>query len=179
MQLTLQVFIQGARVGELRDEDGVWSFHYAHNWAHTADRSPLAPGIPLRKEPVVDRGSNRPVQQYFESLLPQDRARSQLAQIAGVDAADSISLLAYFGAKSSGYRLGDYPIFVQFGPLQKELHKRADADRGQPSKREDVRVLAKIGPSAIDTTAMAIQNGGPPLLDRRTSTFFDRRLSDL
>jgi HipA-like protein len=179
VQQTLQVFIQGARVGELRYKDDVWSFRYARKWASGTNRYALAPGIPLGKKPIVDCGSNRAVRQYFESLLPHDKARSQLAQIAGVDAADSISLLAYFGAKSSGYRLGDYPIFLQFGPLQKELHNRPPADRGQPSKREDVRVFAKIGPSAIDNTAIAIQNSMPTLLDRRASTHPDRRISDL
>jgi HipA-like protein len=114
--LTLRVLIQGACVGELRDEGGVWSFCYARKWASDANHCALAAGIPLQRKPIVDSGTIRPVQRYFESLLPDDRTRISHAERAQMDSVDSFSLLAYWGAKSAGYRLGDYPDFIQFCP---------------------------------------------------------------
>jgi HipA-like protein len=120
-KLTLQVFIQGARVGDLRNKGGVWSFCYARRWANDANHCALAPGIPLQKKPIVDSGTMRPVQRYFESLLPDERGRTLHAALARVDAVDSFSLLAYCGAKSANYQLGDYPDFIQFYPTQNKL----------------------------------------------------------
>jgi HipA-like protein len=112
--LKLRVFIQGACVGDLRDDGGVWSFCYARKWARNANHCALAAGIPLQKKSIVDSGTIRPVQRYFESLLPDYRARISHAEFAQMDSVDSFSLLAHWGAKSAGYHLGDYPDFIQF-----------------------------------------------------------------
>jgi serine/threonine-protein kinase HipA len=125
MQRMLDVFIQGAHVGELRDERGDWCFRYSPVWVTTANCCALSPGIPLQREAIVDRGTIRPVQSYFEGLLPDVRARTQLAEVAQIDAADSLSLLAHFGAKSAVYPLGDYPSFHNFGPLQRTFAQAA------------------------------------------------------
>ena len=110
----LQVFVHGAHAGDLRNMSGVWSFCYARTWAIGADCFALSPGIPLQKKPIVDSGTIRPVQRYFENLLPDDRALASLAELAHADTADSFSILAYCGAKPADYHLGDYPHFVQF-----------------------------------------------------------------
>jgi len=110
---TLQVFVHGARAGDLHNESGVWSFCYARAWASSGNWCALTPEIPLQKKPIVDSETIRPVQRYFESLLPDDRARISLAALTLVDAADSFSLLGYIGAKSADYHLGDYPDFIQ------------------------------------------------------------------
>jgi HipA-like protein len=114
--LSLRVLIQGACVGDLRDEGGVWSFCYARKWASDANHCALAAGIPLQRKPIVDSGTIRPVQRYFESLLPDDRTRLSRAELEQMDSVDSFSLLAHWGAKSAGFRLGDYPDFIQFCP---------------------------------------------------------------
>jgi len=121
----LEVFVQGAHVGELHVERGIWSFRYAPAWVGATNSWALSPGIPLQKEAIIDRGTIRPVQWYFESLLPAATARMPLAEIAQVDSADSFSLLAHFGAKSAGYPLGDYPSFHHFGRLQKTFAQTA------------------------------------------------------
>jgi len=125
LRRTLQVFVNGARVGDLHNESDVWSFCYARGWASDANRSALAPGIPLQRKPIVDSGSIRPVQRYFESLLPDARTRTSLAALAQVDAVNSFSLLAYWGAQSANYHLGDYPDFIQFCPPPNKLAQTA------------------------------------------------------
>ena len=119
--LTLRVFIQGACVGDLRDNGGVWSFCYARKWASDANHCALAAGIPLQRRSIVDSGAIRPVQRYFEGLLPDYMTRISHAELAQMDSVDSFSLLAHWGAKLAGYHLGDYPDFIQFCPTPNKL----------------------------------------------------------
>jgi HipA-like protein len=125
LRRTLQVFVHGTHIGDLHNESDVWSFCYARKWVSDANRRALAPGIPLLRRPIVDSGSIRPVQQYFESLLPDARMRTSLAELAQVDAADSFSLLAYWGEKLASYSLGDYPDFIQFCPPPDKISQTA------------------------------------------------------
>lgn len=99
---TLQAYINSRRVGELRDTNGVWSFAYDATWVGAEDVYPLSPALPLGLEPLVDSSSTRPVQWYFDNLLPEEGARRLLAKDARVDAADAFGLLAYYGAESAG-----------------------------------------------------------------------------
>lgn len=99
---TLQAYINDRRVGELRDTNGVWSFAYDATWVGTEEAYPLSPALPLDPEPLVDSSSTRPVQWYFDNLLPEESARTLLAKDARVDAADAFGLLAYYGAESAG-----------------------------------------------------------------------------
>jgi len=117
---TLQVFTHDVCVGELRDERGVWSFTYDVKWVSGADSYAITPEIPLQKEPIVDSPTIRPVQRYFENLLPVERTRTLLATDARVDAADTFALLACFGAESAGGPLGDYPRYLWFGSARKK-----------------------------------------------------------
>lgn len=98
----LQAYIDGRRVGELRDTNGVWSFAYDAAWVGAEAAYPLSPALPLGSEPVVDSSSVRPVQWYFDNLLPEEGARTLLAKDARVDAADAFGLLACYGAESAG-----------------------------------------------------------------------------
>lgn len=128
---TLQVFTHGVCVGELRDERGVWSFRYDVKWVSTAGCSALTPAIPLQKTPIVDSGMTRPVRRYFEGLLPDERALAALAELAQIDRADSFSLLAYCGAQSAGYHLGDYPRYFCFAPARRKPNGMLNIVSGQ------------------------------------------------
>ena len=132
LRRTLQVFVHGERVGNLHDDSGVWSFSYARLWTRAAGCRALTGSLPLQNRAFVDTNSIRPVQRFFEGLLPDSRAQALLAELAHIDESDSFALLAYCGAKSAGYRLGDYPNFVQFGPPQGQLVHRASAAYGRP-----------------------------------------------
>jgi serine/threonine-protein kinase HipA len=56
----------------------------------------------LSAEPLLDGASKRPVQWYFDNLLPEEGQRVLLAGDAKLDAADAFGLLAWYGAESAG-----------------------------------------------------------------------------
>lgn len=99
---TLFASINGLIVGRLKDVAGVWSFTYDPAWLERAAAFPLSVALSLRPEPYVDTSSVRPVQWYFDNLLPEENARRLLARDANLDISDAFSLLAYYGAESAG-----------------------------------------------------------------------------
>lgn len=101
-QRTLIASIDGQPVGELGEVSGLWSFTYVASWLADPQRYPLSPHLPLRREPHVDGGTSRPVQWFFDNLLPEEGQRTLLAADARIDAADAFALLAYYGAESAG-----------------------------------------------------------------------------
>lgn len=98
----LQVRINDQVVGILRTQDDIWRFAYAQAWTANPQAFALAPGLPLSATEYVDGASLRPVQWYFDNLLPEENLRSVLAKEARIDEADAFGLLAYFGAESAG-----------------------------------------------------------------------------
>ena len=56
----------------------------------------------MATEPLLDGASQRPVQWYFDNLLPEAGQRDLLAQDARLEAADAFGLLAWYGAESAG-----------------------------------------------------------------------------
>lgn len=99
---TLLVTLNGASIGTLRDENGIWSFKYDPAWLDDRQHFALSPSLPLQQEPLLDLSSKRPVQWYFDNLLPEEHQRSLLAGDARIDAADAFGLLGYYGAESAG-----------------------------------------------------------------------------
>lgn len=100
---TLIAYANGSRVGVLRDENGIWSFEYDRRWASSGDAFSLSPALPVEAtEPIVDGSSDRPVQWFFDNLLPEERMRDVLAREAKLDASDAWALLAYYGRESAG-----------------------------------------------------------------------------
>lgn len=96
----LDVFIESRLVGRLFENMGVWSFAYAEAWLQNG--FPLAPGLPLQPERIEDAGSARPVQWYFDNLLPDEMARQRLVASLGKGEWDAWSLLSRFGGESAG-----------------------------------------------------------------------------
>lgn len=89
-------------VGELREQNGVWTFQYSDTWLRFDGRHPLSPHLPLQREPFIDGASVRPVQWYFDNLLPEEGQRTLLAADARLDAADAFGLLSWYGAETAG-----------------------------------------------------------------------------
>ena len=139
LRRTLQIFVHGERVGNLHNDSGVWSFCYARLWTRAAGCRALTGSLPLQNKTFVDTNSMRPVQKFFEGLLPDSRALASLAELAHIDETDSFALLAYCGAKSAGYHLGDYPNFVQFGPPPGQLAHRLALNAGERTRNRLVR----------------------------------------
>jgi len=99
---TLNVWINDARVGRIREHNGLWAFAYAPEWLASHSAFPVCPHLPLQAEPLLDGASQRPVQWYFDNLLPEEGQRLLLAGDARLDAADAFGLLAWYGAESAG-----------------------------------------------------------------------------
>jgi len=100
MTRELLAYVDQARVGTLRENSGIWSFEYTPEWA--AAGYDLSPGLPRAQTRIIDSGTNRPVQWFFDNLLPEDAARTQLASASGMASVDAWDLLARFGAESAG-----------------------------------------------------------------------------
>lgn len=99
MRRRLNVFLDQERVGALYENAGVWSFQYEDAWI--AAGFPLAPGLPLQAE-ILDTGTLRPVQWFFDNLLPEEAARTRLIQSQGPGPWDAWRLLERFGSESAG-----------------------------------------------------------------------------
>jgi serine/threonine-protein kinase HipA len=98
---TLDVHLNDQRVGQLFEGSDLWSFTYDEAWSIRGGFD-LAPGLPRSKAIHEDGGSNRPVQWYFDNLLPEEKLRETVSKEAGIRGDDAFALLAYLGAESAG-----------------------------------------------------------------------------
>ncbi|MEX3958623.1 HipA domain-containing protein [Trinickia sp. EG282A] len=98
----LVAWANGERMGVVEDQDDIWSFAYDARWLISKNAFPLSPAFPLREEPFVDGSSNRPVQWFFDNLLPEEGMRSALAREARIARSDAWGLLSYYGRESAG-----------------------------------------------------------------------------
>ena len=99
---SLRASINQAEVGTLQEVAGLWSFQYAEGWLDDPLGFALSPHLPLATASLLDGASQRPVQWYFDNLLPEEGQRALLAGDARLDAADAFGLLAWYGAESAG-----------------------------------------------------------------------------
>ncbi len=99
---TLVASINGQTVGHLTEDRDVWSFQYHEDWLASADRYEISPKLALRQEPFVDGSTTRPVQWFFDNLLPEGELRKLLADDARVSIDDAWGMLSYIGAESAG-----------------------------------------------------------------------------
>lgn len=99
---SLRASINQMEVGTLQEVAGLWSFQYGAGWLGNPRGFALSPHMPLTAETLLDGASKRPVQWYFDNLLPEEGQRVLLAGDARLDAADAFGLLAWYGAESAG-----------------------------------------------------------------------------
>lgn len=98
----LQVYAGMQLMGQLRDTNGFWSFEYDEAWLASPDKFAICPDIPLKEGEHLDSGTTRPVQRFFDNLLPEENARILLAKEVGADHEDSFALLTESGIESAG-----------------------------------------------------------------------------
>ncbi len=98
----LRASINQTNVGTLQEVGGLWSFQYSADWLVSPDGFALSAHLPLTAESLLDGASKRPVQWYFDNLLPEEGQRVLLAGDASLDAEDAFGLLAWYGAESAG-----------------------------------------------------------------------------
>lgn len=99
---SLRASINQMEVGTLQEVAGLWSFQYGAGWLGNPRGFALSPHLPLTTETLLDGASKRPVQWYFDNLLPEEGQRILLAGDAKMDAADAFGLLVRYGAESAG-----------------------------------------------------------------------------
>lgn len=99
---SLRALINQTEVGTLQEVNGLWRFTYSEAWLNDGQHFALSPDLPLTAEPQLDGATRRPVQWYFDNLLPEEGQRRLLAHDARLDAADAFGLLAWYGAESAG-----------------------------------------------------------------------------
>lgn len=98
----LEVLINTTHVATLYENNGLWSLKYASEWLQRRQAFALAPSLPLQAETLVDSGSERPVQWFFDNLLPEEMARQLLAKDLKLATDDAFALLEAVGAESAG-----------------------------------------------------------------------------
>ncbi|MBP1207198.1 serine/threonine-protein kinase HipA [Duganella sp. 1411] len=98
----LEVMVNRDLVGWLREQNDLWQFEYAEQWRSSAAGFDLSPALARARASHADGASNRPVQWYFDNLLPEEALRITLAKDAQLNADDAFGLLAYFGSESAG-----------------------------------------------------------------------------
>lgn len=76
---SLRASINQTDVGTLQEVGGLWSFQYTADWLGNPLGFALSPHLPLTAEPLLDGASQRPVQWYFDNLLPEEGQRVLLA----------------------------------------------------------------------------------------------------
>ncbi|WP_082568186.1 HipA domain-containing protein [Pelomonas sp. Root1217] len=99
----LNVWLNTRLIGRISEGNDLWEFAYEPGWASAPDGFDLGPGLP-RSTPVhVDGGTLRPVQWYFDNLLPEEGLRVEVSKQAGIKGGDdAFALLEYLGAESAG-----------------------------------------------------------------------------
>jgi len=99
----LQVYIGRTPAGTLSEENNLWVFSYDPAWAAAERGFDLSPALSRKKLRHEDGGTERPVQWYFDNLLPEELLRQAVAKEAGIkDHEDAFALLEYLGAESAG-----------------------------------------------------------------------------
>lgn len=99
---SLNVYIDTTLVGVLREEEDLWQFEYDATWMTVPDGYDLAPGLPRAQSLHVDGSTTRPVQWFFDNLLPEETLRQAISKEAKVKGSDAFALLEYLGAESAG-----------------------------------------------------------------------------
>ncbi len=99
---TLEAFLNEQRVGTLSEGEDLWRFEYDLQWASASDTYDLSPRLTRSELVHTDGGSDRPVQWYFDNLLPEEEQRDVIAREAKINGEDAFGLLEYLGAESAG-----------------------------------------------------------------------------
>lgn len=130
MARELEVRVNDQLVGHLREDSDLWQFGYAAAWQDSPQGFDLSPALPRMQAWHIDAATTRPVQWYFDNLLPEEALRTVVAHEAGLQAEDAFGLLAHFGAESAGslvLRDQQQPVTAECGLrplLLQSLHHR-------------------------------------------------------
>ena len=110
----LDVFINDRKIGVLSEDNDLWMFTYDMEWTRAPDSFDLSPALSRTAISIADGASVRPVQWYFDNLLPEEGMRTLLAREAQIPEADAFGLLNYYGAESAGSLM----LLAQVNPVK-------------------------------------------------------------
>jgi serine/threonine-protein kinase HipA len=99
---TLNAYLNDQRVGTLSEGNDLWRFEYDPAWANAPGSFDLAPSLSRATLLHQDGATQRPVQWYFDNLLPEETLREALIKDAGLKGDDAFALLQFLGAESAG-----------------------------------------------------------------------------
>ena len=92
------VSANGIPVGTLGVEKGLWRFTYSIGWGDYA----LSPNFPIATKKYEDTANDKPVEWFFENLLPEGGLRELIATRDRIDPRDTWALLVRHGQDTAG-----------------------------------------------------------------------------
>lgn len=98
----LDVYLGRDFIGQLVDSSGIWGFQYTRGWVLGNGSLAIIPGIEVTEQLQLDKSTTRPVQWFFDNLLPEETARELLAKSEKIPPGDAFALLAAIGHESAG-----------------------------------------------------------------------------
>lgn len=98
----LVAYLNAQVVGTIAEGNDLWTFEYDAEWVHRPDSFDLSPALPRSQLRFADGGSERPIQWYFDNLLPEEQMREAVSKQANIKGEDAFALLEYLGAESAG-----------------------------------------------------------------------------
>lgn len=98
----LNVYLEQQLIGQILEQSGMWGFQYTPEWLRICRGLAVIKGLALTVEIHWDSATSRPVQWFFDNLLPEETARALLAKDTRVKAGDTFALLMAIGAESAG-----------------------------------------------------------------------------
>lgn len=99
----LNIFLDEVQLGTLHEDNDLWTLAYLPQWVERPDSFDLSPALPRSQLVHRDGSTLRPVQWYFDNLLPEEKLRELIAADAHLrNHDDAFALLAYLGAESAG-----------------------------------------------------------------------------
>jgi serine/threonine-protein kinase HipA len=99
---SLITYLNKTKIGTLSESNDIWRFEYDSQWITAQDSFDLSPTLQRSKIKHQDGSNQRPVQWYFDNLLPEENLRDVMSKEANIQANDAFGLIEYLGAESAG-----------------------------------------------------------------------------
>ena len=75
-QRQLEVVLNNQVIGVLKEVSDIWEFDYSPEWLQDPRSFDLSPAIGRYQQQHLDGSTMRPVQWYFDNLLPEEAGTS-------------------------------------------------------------------------------------------------------
>jgi len=135
----LIVTANGVQVGTLEVKKGQWKFGYATEWKDYA----LSPNFPIITEKFEDTANDKPVEWFFENLLPEGRLRNLIATRDRIDPRDTWALLVRHGQDTAGaFSLTPEGIAVTTKEILVPLSRESLQEKIKASRARNLPLMA-------------------------------------